>query len=363
MIGSATLAASMKVSELLEVWREARDPAVAERIVAAEPRAPSVTAFEAEKKGGLGGVLARMKAFDAPADPRIGHFLIDLVERYRPWDTPKARQVLERAFALLAQHADVAIVDRLVKVAETKRANTGLVVTTRWFEDEVRKAIAALGRSVPRPIEVGLPAMKAAPPPPRDRRAALYAAVYESPDDDGPRAVLSDFLLEAGDPHGELIAAQLAGLDKRARTLLRKEPGRFADPLVWRALFARSVVFERGFVARAHVHARSAADFDRAIGAAAWATLHTLSLRSFAGWGTTAEDTSKMLAFLTHPAMRHLKRVGPIGRAELIALVAHGRPFPWLQVEVEQRAYDPSDAEYLAAKKHAKKIFPRAELE
>lgn len=328
---------------------------------------PLVVAFEAERKGGLGGVIARLEVFDTKRDPRIGHFLVTLIERYRPWDTPKARQVHQRAFELLAKHADADVLDRLVKLADWAPENTGLVVTTRWFDAEVRKTIAALGRRVPKldPDAIGLPAIKPAPKRPKDRRSALYDAVYAEPDDDTPRAVLSDFLLHEGDPHGELIALQLApktpASDKRARALLRKEGARFVDPLVWRALMPRTVVFERGFPASGHVSPRSAADFDRAIGAEAWATLHTLTLRSFAGFNTTAEDTSKMLAFLTHPAMRHLKRVAEIGRSELVAIVHHGKPLPWRELTVRKRTYDGTAEAFAAARERLPEIFPKLE--
>lgn len=347
----------MAISELLEVWRRTRDPAVAERIVEVEPQSELVVAFEAEKKGGLGGALARLDSFDAPGDPRVGRFLLMLLERYRPRDNAKSRRLHRRAFELLARHADVAIVDELVKLAETPR-RTGRIVTSAWFETEVRGAIAALGRAVPAPIEADLPVLEAPSAPPGDKRAALYRAVYEAPDEDGPRAVLSDYLLEEGDAHGELIAAQLSGNDKRARTLLRTEAPRFADPRVWNALFRRSVTFERGFVASGYVRARSVADFDRAIGAEAWATVHTLRASYFAGWGSTPDETTRMLALLTHPAMRHLKHVGPIGYSELIALVEHGKPLPWRTLTVEKRTNDATEHEVEAARRHMAKIFP-----
>ncbi len=39
---------------------------------------------------------------------------------------------------------------------------------------------------------------------------ALFAEVYARPDDDAPRLVLADHLLELGDPRGEFLALQLA---------------------------------------------------------------------------------------------------------------------------------------------------------
>src|SRR4029079_18191804 len=53
-----------------------------------------------------------------------------------------------------------------------------------------------------------------------DRAAALFAEVCAHPDDDGPRAVLSDYLLEqrGTDPRGEMIALALSrNAEARAR--------------------------------------------------------------------------------------------------------------------------------------------------
>jgi uncharacterized protein (TIGR02996 family) len=52
-----------------------------------------------------------------------------------------------------------------------------------------------------------------------DRGAALQAAVLAEPDDRGPKAVLGDWLLERGDPRGELVAIQLASRDGWPKTL------------------------------------------------------------------------------------------------------------------------------------------------
>ncbi|MBA3541481.1 MAG: TIGR02996 domain-containing protein [Deltaproteobacteria bacterium] len=38
----------------------------------------------------------------------------------------------------------------------------------------------------------------------------LIAAVAEAPDDDAPRLVYADWLMERGDPRGELVALQCA---------------------------------------------------------------------------------------------------------------------------------------------------------
>jgi len=59
----------------------------------------------------------------------------------------------------------------------------------------------------------------APPPAPPSRIAALEAAIVEDPDDVATHLVLADALLEAGDPRGELIVAQVEDHAARAREL------------------------------------------------------------------------------------------------------------------------------------------------
>ena len=85
--------------------------------------------------------------------------------------------------------------------------------------------------------------------------AALFAAVYASPDADEPREVLADALQEAGDPRGEFIALQLreargdtsAELRDRAQTLVKEHGKAWLGPL--RPLTYRAEM-RRGFLQR-----------------------------------------------------------------------------------------------------------------
>jgi uncharacterized protein (TIGR02996 family) len=84
---------------------------------------------------------------------------------------------------------------------------------------------------------------------------ALRQAVVDAPDDDGPRQVIADWLLERGDLHGELIGLQLqhaklrptspqaVALTARIKPLLDANRARFA-----RAAGPYKPVFRRGFV-------------------------------------------------------------------------------------------------------------------
>jgi len=73
----------------------------------------------------------------------------------------------------------------------------------------------------------------------------LLAAIYASPDDDGPRAVYADDLQQRGDPRGELIALQLANRDDdRQAELLRRHRD------AWLPAFCARATFRRGFVSQ-----------------------------------------------------------------------------------------------------------------
>lgn len=82
------------------------------------------------------------------------------------------------------------------------------------------------------------------------RRHELLAAVYADPHSDAPRLVYADFLLDHGDPHGELIARQLAGAP--ADELVAKHGEALAAPVSrW---LRPGYAFRRGFLAECQVY-------------------------------------------------------------------------------------------------------------
>jgi uncharacterized protein (TIGR02996 family) len=124
-----------------------------------------------------------------------------------------------------------------------------------WVKDKIPPVIARhAATTATLPPAIAARWRKVAPPPTRDP-AALYAAVYAAPDDDGPRAVLADALQEAGDPRGELIALQLrehAGsatpeLRDRAQALIQEHAKAWLGPL--RPIIYRATM-RRGFLHR-----------------------------------------------------------------------------------------------------------------
>ena len=81
----------------------------------------------------------------------------------------------------------------------------------------------------------------------------LFAAIREAPDDDAPRMVLADRLIELGEPRGELIQLQraLAALeigDSRRRALVARERELLRVPpncgATYRAGFAEHVTLD-----------------------------------------------------------------------------------------------------------------------
>jgi uncharacterized protein (TIGR02996 family) len=105
-----------------------------------------------------------------------------------------------------------------------------------------------------------------------DRVSDLVAAVAAAPDDDAPRLVYADWLIERGDPLGELVALQCAlaraeaadeGMEgearaiERERALRRMNEDRWFGPL--RAIAEAGWVMRRGFVE--HMTAWRARDF------------------------------------------------------------------------------------------------------
>lgn len=130
---------------------------------------------------------------------------------------------------------------------------------------------------------------------------ALLQAVYDAPDDDGPRLVYADALQERGDPRGELITLQLArGFERetlrrdvrsRERDLLDAHGKQWLGPLA--AVVMAGYRFERGFLAECRVDNRHVDRLRKLEGHPMWATVHTLAGSARIG---------------LHPVMRSLRR-------------------------------------------------------
>jgi uncharacterized protein (TIGR02996 family) len=109
--------------------------------------------------------------------------------------------------------------------------------------------------------------------------AALLQAIHDAPDDDAPRAVYADALLERGDPRGELIAIQLQRdaapeLRRREHELLAAHAVQWLGGLA--PVISPGFRFERGFLVECQVSLRDVARVRRLVGDPAWSTVRTL---------------------------------------------------------------------------------------
>jgi uncharacterized protein (TIGR02996 family) len=149
------------------------------------------------------------------------------------------------------------------------------------------------------------------------RGEALLRAVYENLDDDGARRVYADWLVEQGDPRGELIALQVA----RATQALPLAAERREVELLWKhgrawlAPFARQIGafrFERGFLVECELKALT----KKMVGHASWATVRSVRL--------VGVDGPLVGMFLSHPAMRSLREVTGVGVMGFATLCSPG---------------------------------------
>ncbi len=156
----------------------------------------------------------------------------------------------------------------------------------------------------------------------RDVLEALYEAVWQSPDDDGPRRVLADALIERHDPRGEFIALQLApdaaAHARRCDELLSAHWRRWLKevPSVQRT----GLTFTRGFVQRAVIQ-----PVGRGLDSRQWSTVEVLKvLHAREPAELTAVhlsrvrelqnlDAAAMEVVLTGPLRTHLQRLEFLG--------------------------------------------------
>ncbi len=307
---------------LVDAWRAYPTPPIAELVLAASQRVP----LPREHKGTLVEKQAQWLAVCAADDPLDAPWLLDHVM------TSRKQETLERLRALgkrapdprtsaglldrcanpeLRSHAPVwtlvfsilrKLRDRraLPRIAELQRALEPVTA----FDLDHRQRLATLAEMI---------SAFEPPPPPHPQRALLdqltqrlladsvavaeasraktaddfMAEVWAAPLEDGPREVFADWLLERGDPRGELITLQLArargtaapeGI-KRERALLAEHHRAWMgelEPVVSKNAY----LFERGFLARAEVPWRKLAAMPALMTHRAWSTVREYKLAS-----------------------------------------------------------------------------------
>ncbi len=138
--------------------------------------------------------------------------------------------------------------------------------------------------------------------------AELLAAIYDQPDDDAPRLVYMDYLLDRGDPRGELISLQMRKLsralspdEQRAeRMLLHAHVASWLPREILGKVQRASLRFERGFLARCHLRQSEQQRGSQQRGHPGWRTVHTI-VAPGRGFGANR--------VLAAPELAHLRRL------------------------------------------------------
>ena len=163
-------------------------------------------------------------------------------------------------------------------------------------------ALTALGKKI---VAVRRPASE----------AALLAAVYEDPDDDGARLVYADALLEVGDARGELIVLQCDRAEKGSPPTAREQELLRMNGRAWTGALAPAlsdVTYERGFLtACTWALKRLGYDDDAVVGNPIWQTVEAL---------TIAPRTYFFADLVAHPALRRLQKLAGIDAATFASI-------------------------------------------
>jgi len=285
--------------------------------------------------------LDRVAALAArPPDPRIGRAAVDVVAR-APFSVEDADVVYGPVIALAVACGDersLAALDALIAKPIAKTATVRSYLATA-----LPKAVARL-RAATRPAmsatqraELTARLAAFATPAPEVTRpaadlAALLAECLANPDDDAPRLVYADALLERADPRGELIQLQLRAEQapppeadvKRAAAIQRKHEKAWLGDLT---RITKLRVFRRGFLDECMLLQGAAAE--PAIWKAAAADPRLATVRTLHK-GSASEDLYR--SFVLSPAARSLRRAMVPSLAMLEALTSARRPLDGIQL-------------------------------
>lgn len=159
---------------------------------------------------------------------------------------------------------------------------------------------------------------------------SLLEAIYAEPESDEPRMVYADFLLERGDPRGELIALQIerarTGHDptRRERSLVKKYGDAICGELEpWVLKSGRE--FNRGFLTGCRY--KDGKLGQPSVGLAGWATVEEIDVGPHV-------FASGVFDLLTQPHMRVVRVVRGISETDLVKLCGHDRPLAIERIHV-----------------------------
>ncbi|MFY2559004.1 TIGR02996 domain-containing protein [Corallococcus terminator] len=244
-----------------------------------------------------------------PADPRIIPLLLTLV-RLPGAETPGELKMLCSLFMYVGAPYDLeplrALKARLPSTQgeEVERFDLVLRLGARWVPPVLDAETLARCDALKEVIEARVEHAR----PSAATREALFARVYDAPEEDSARLVLADQLLEQGDPLGEFIMLQHAKApdEERIARLLAANRERWEAPL--------GPYIERGYTR-----------FERGFPVAVRPIMGDLFPKAFPkpepGWNTVEEinwnpkhpgdgnDAAHWGRMLRHPALRRVARL------------------------------------------------------
>lgn len=250
---------------LVDAWRSRRSPALAELVAALDALAPDAFSQQlaAIVTPRVATTHANLKRLAKVDDPRLATWTLAALAN-PPFCAVTAEKFLVELATTIGRLADPRLAAALPNLREVLTARlTRKPVYTKVI-DRLGKAVEALPKlRAASKAELAVEAeLVAACKPLRKTTVtieSLYAEVYANPNDDAPRAVLADALLERNDPRGEFITLQLArGREGepsvRELELLKKHGRQWLGPLATVLSFGKGysgTELTRGFVSKA----------------------------------------------------------------------------------------------------------------
>jgi uncharacterized protein (TIGR02996 family) len=251
-------------------------------------------------------------------DPRCARavegFLRDV-----PFTSNSSRPLWAAIFELLAAQQDP---DFVLRRDEIVAGWTIRAAQRAWMIEQLDAALARVPTPAPalsaeetaRLATLARPTASARPRPSRrDDGPALLEAIWADPTADAPRLVYGDWLLERGDPRGELISLQFktdwTPADARREAALLKQHG-----AAWLGALAPALktgcAFRRGFPAEAEIKCKNRLEIDRVRALPDWATFERLTWKSL--WNPVRDF------FFLLPQMRALRSAGGLALSWLL---------------------------------------------
>jgi uncharacterized protein (TIGR02996 family) len=318
------------LASLIAVWRARRLPRLAELIDTLDAQADGALARAFAEPASISDWAKRVKKqAKLPADPRLTTALVGLLASM-PYTSNGSRGMWETVFAALDELADPRVPAKVAAVQKTWQLRP---LQREWLDEQVAE-LERPDAPKPTPAEekqlAELEAALARSAPARSGGSDSLAAVYADPDDDRPRAVYADELLEKGDPRGELIQLQLNAAPtpaqlKRIQELIAKHERKWLGAL--EPIIAKEdVEWRRGFLAGCRVKLKNEMDVKRYGSDPSWATVEKIR---FAGtrFSYQAFSSQSSGAFHVDPVMRSLRDVN-VGTDEDLAQIL-AAPAPW----------------------------------